>query len=80
MLFAHILFCLLRSCCPFDCAVNLMYKQYIHWTRKELDVNSIHHGLDYFHRQCDNRHVKMDVELELIRSALDVLTRSYDTS
>jgi hypothetical protein len=47
MLFACIFFRLLRSCCPFDCAVNSAYKQYIHWKKYELDVNSIHHGLDW---------------------------------
>jgi hypothetical protein len=30
MLFARISFRLLRSCCPFDRAVNLAYKLYIH--------------------------------------------------
>ncbi len=79
MLFAHISFHLLRSCCPFDCAVNSAYKQYIHWKKYELDVNSICHGLDYFHWQCNNRHIKMDAESELIRGALDILTRLYDT-
>jgi hypothetical protein len=48
MLFACISFRLLRSCHPFDRAVNSAYKQYIHWKRYELDVNSICHGLDYF--------------------------------
>ncbi len=78
-LFACISFCLLHSCCPFDHAVNLAYKQYIHRKRYELDVNSICHGLDYFHQQCNNRHIKMDAELELICGALDVLTWLYDT-
>jgi hypothetical protein len=32
---------------PFDCAVNSAYKQYIHWKRYELDVNSICRGLDW---------------------------------
>ncbi len=79
MIFVCISFHLLRSCCPFDHAVNSAYKQYIHWKRYELDVNSICHGLDYFHRQCNNRHIKMDVESELICGALDILTRLYDT-
>jgi hypothetical protein len=35
MLFACISFRILRSCCPFDCAFKLAYRQYIHWTRKE---------------------------------------------
>jgi hypothetical protein len=46
MLFACISFHLLRSCSPFDRAVNSVYKHYIHWKRYELDVNSICHGLD----------------------------------
>jgi hypothetical protein len=79
MLFAFISFCILCSCCPFDRAVKSAYKQYIHWTRKEFNVNSICNGLDYFHRKCDNLHIRMDVELELLCGALDVLARSYDT-
>jgi hypothetical protein len=79
MLFACISFRLLHSCCHFNHAVNLAYKQYIHLKRYELDVNSIHHGLDYFHQQCNNRHIKMDAESELICSAIDILTQSYDT-
>jgi hypothetical protein len=79
MLFTCISFRLLCSCCPFDCDVNSAYKQYIYWKRYKLGVNSICHGLDYFHRQCNNRHIKMDAKLELICGALDVLTRLYDT-
>jgi hypothetical protein len=79
MLFACISFRILRSWCPFDCAVKSAYKQYIHWTRKEFDVNSICNGLDYFHWQCDNRHIRMDVESELLCGAFDVLARSYNT-
>jgi hypothetical protein len=79
MLFACISFCLLRSCRPSNCAVNSVYKQYIHWKRYELDVNSIHHGLDYFYWQCNKSHIKMDAESKLICGALDVLTRSYNT-
>ncbi len=79
MLFAHISFCLLRSCRPFDRAVKSVYKKYIQWKRYDWDVNSIRHGLDSFHRQCNNKHIKMDVESELLRGALDVLARSYDT-
>jgi hypothetical protein len=79
MLFACISFRILHSCCPFDRAVKSAYKQYIHWTRKEFNVNSICNGLDYFHRKCDNMHIRMDVELELLCSALDVLAWSYDT-
>jgi hypothetical protein len=73
MLFTRVSFRVLRSCCPFDCAVKLAYKQYIHWTKKEFDANSIRNGLDYFHRQCNKRHIKMDVESESLRGAVDVL-------
>jgi hypothetical protein len=87
MLFARITLHILRSCCPFDCAVKLAYKKYIQWTKQGYDANSIRNGLDYFHRQCNNRHIRMDVESELLRGALDVLAlssldilaRSYDT-
>jgi hypothetical protein len=79
MLFACISFSVLCSCCPFDHAVKLAYKQYNHWMRKEFDVSSICNGLDYFHQQCNNRHIRMDVELELLCGALDVLAWSYDT-
>ncbi len=73
MLFTRISFRILRSCCPFDCAVKSAYKQYIHWTKKEFDANSIRNGVDYFHRQCNKRHIKMDVESELLCGAADVL-------
>jgi hypothetical protein len=79
MLFAPISFCILHSCRPFDRAVRSAYKQYIHWTRKEFYVNSICKGLDYFHWKCNNMHIRMDVELELLCGALDVLARLYDT-
>jgi hypothetical protein len=64
---------------PFDRAVKSAYKQYIHWMKKEFVANSIRNGLDYFHRQCNNRHIRMDVELELLCSALDVLAWSHET-
>ncbi len=79
MLFACISFRILRSCCPFDRAVKSAYKKYILWTKTNIDANYICIGLDYFHRQCDNRHIRMDVESELLRGPLDVLTQSYDT-
>jgi hypothetical protein len=79
MLFACIFFCLLHSCRPFDCAVNSAYKKYIQWKWYDWDVNSICHRLDYFHRQCNNRHIKMDAELESIHGALDIMTRLYTT-
>jgi hypothetical protein len=79
MLFACISFRILRSCCPFDCAVKLAYKKYILWMKTKIDANYIRIGLDYFHRQCNNRHIRMDVEPELLCGALDVLTWSYDT-
>jgi hypothetical protein len=58
---------------------NRHTKKYIQWKRYDWDVNSICHGLDSFHLQCDNKHIKMDVELELLHGALDVLARSYNT-
>jgi hypothetical protein len=79
MLFACISFCILCRCCPFDHAVKLVYKQYIHGTRKEFNVNSICNGLDCFHRKCNSMHIRMDVESELLRGALDALAWLYDT-
>jgi hypothetical protein len=64
---------------PFDCSVKSAYKQYIHLTKKEFNVNSICNGLDYFHQKCDNMHIRMDVESELLFGALDVLAWLYDT-
>jgi hypothetical protein len=52
MLFTCISFRILCSFSPFNSAVKLAYKQYIHWTKKEFDVNSICNGLDYFHRNA----------------------------
>jgi hypothetical protein len=79
MLFACISFRILRSCRPFDRAVKSAYKKYILWMKTNIDANYIRIGLDYFHWQCNNRHIRIDVESELIRGALGVLTRSYDT-
>jgi hypothetical protein len=79
MLFACISFCLLCSCCLFNCAIKLAYKKYIQWKRYDWDVNFICHGLDSLHPQCIKRHIKMDAELELVLSALEVMTQSYNT-
>jgi hypothetical protein len=87
MLFACIYFRILSSCRPFDGAVKSAYKKYILWTKTNIDVNYIRIGLDSFHQQCNNRHIRMDVESELLRGALDVLAllsldvlaRSYNT-
>ncbi len=74
MLFASISFRFLRSCRPFDHAVKSAYNKYIQWKRYDWDVNSICHGLDSLHRQCNKRHIKMDAEPELIQGALNVMT------
>jgi hypothetical protein len=44
--------------------------------KQGYNANSICNGLDSLHRQCDNRHIRMDVESELLRSSLDVLILS----
>ncbi len=41
--------------------------------KKEFNANSIRNGLDYFNRQCNKRHIKMDEESELLCGAADVL-------
>jgi hypothetical protein len=79
MLFAFITFCILRSHCPFDCSEKLAYRRYIRWTKTNIDANYIHVKLDALHQKCNKRHIKMDVESELPRGALDVLTQSDDT-
>jgi hypothetical protein len=76
MLFARVTFRILRSYRPFDCAVKSCYKNYIQWTKQGYDANSIRNGLDSLHRQYNNRHIRMDVEPELLRGALDVLILS----
>jgi hypothetical protein len=79
MIFACVILRILRSRCPYDCAVKSAYRRYIHWTKTNIDANYIRVGLDALHQLCDKRHIKMDVDSELLRSAVDVLTRSYDT-
>ncbi len=79
MIFARVILRILSSCCHFDCAVKSAYRRYIRWTKTYIDSNYIRVGLDALHQLCNKRHIKMDVELELLRGAVDVLTRSYDT-
>ncbi len=62
MLFACISFRILRSCCPFDRAVKSAYKKYNLLSNTNIDANYICIGLECFHWQCDNRHIRMDVE------------------
>ncbi len=76
MLFAWVTFRILRSYRPFDCAVKSCYKKYVRWTKQGYDANSIRNGLDSLHQQCNNRHIRMDVESELLRGALDILILS----
>ncbi len=59
--------------------VKSAYRRYIRWTKTNIDANYIRVGLDALHQLCYKRHIKMDVESELLRGAVDVLTRSYDT-
>jgi hypothetical protein len=79
MIFARVILRILRSHCPFDCAVKSAYRRYIHWTKTNIDANYIRVGLDALHQLCGKRHIKMDVESEFLCGAVDVLTRSYDT-
>jgi hypothetical protein len=79
MIFARVILRILRSCCPFDCAVKSAYRRHIRWTKTNIDANYIQVGLDAPHQLCNKRHIKMDVESELLRGAVDVLTRPYDT-
>jgi hypothetical protein len=79
MIFARVILRILRSCFPFDCAVKSAYRRYIRWAKTNIDANYIRVGLDALHQLCDKRHIKMDVESELLCGAVDVLIRSYDT-
>jgi hypothetical protein len=47
--------------------------------KTNIDANYIRVGLDALHQLCDKRHIKMDVESELLCGTVDVLTPSYDT-
>ncbi len=79
MLFARVILRILRSRCPFDRAVKSAYRRYIRWTKTNIDATYIRDGLDALHQLCDKRHISMDEESELLRGAMDVLTRTYDT-
>ncbi len=79
MLFAHVSLRILHSRRPFDRAVKSAYRRYIRWTKTNIDATYIRDGLDALHQLCDKRHINMDVESELLRGAMDVLTRTYDT-
>ena len=79
MLFTHVTLRILRSHHPFDCSVKSAYRRYIRWTKTNINANYIRVGLDALHQLCDKRHIKMDVESELLRGAVDVLTWSYNT-
>ncbi len=52
------------------------YRRYIRWTKTNIDATYIRDGLDALHQLCDKRHVKMDVESELLRGAVDVLSHT----
>ncbi len=79
MLFTCVIFRILCSLYPFDRSVKSAYRKYIRWMKTKFNANDIRVGLDDLQQLCDKRHIKMDVELELLRGAVDVLTRSYDT-
>jgi hypothetical protein len=79
MLFPRVTFRILRSHRRFDRSVKSAYRRYIRWTKTNIDANYIRVKLDALHQKCDKRHIKMDVESESLRGALDVLTQSYDT-
>ncbi len=79
MLFARVILRILRSHQPFDCSVKSAYRRYIRWTKTNIDATYIQVGLDTLQQRCDKRHIKMDVESGLLRDAMDVLTRSYDS-
>jgi hypothetical protein len=79
MLFAHVILRILRSRHPFDRAVKSAYRRYICWTKTNINATYIRDGLDDLHQLCDKKHINMDVESELLRSAMDVLTWTYDT-
>ncbi len=70
---------ILRNHQPFDRAVKSAYRRYIRWTKMNIDATYIRVGLDILQQRCDKRHIKMDVESELLCGAMDVLTRSYDS-
>jgi hypothetical protein len=76
MLFARVTLRILRSHHPFDRSVKSAYKRYIRWTKPNINAIYIRDGLDALHQLCDKRHVKMDVESELLRSECFM---SYDT-
>jgi hypothetical protein len=76
MLFARVTLCILRSHLLFDHSVKLAYRRYICWMKTNIDATYIRDGLDALHQLCNKRQVKMDVELELLRGAVDVLSHT----
>jgi hypothetical protein len=74
MIFARVILRILHSRCPFDCAVKSAYSRYIRWTKTNIDATYIRHGLNTLHQLCDKHYIKMDVESESLRGAVDVLS------
>ncbi len=74
MIFACVTLRILRCHHPFDRSVKLAYRRYIRWTKTNIDATYIRDGLNALHQLCDKNHIKMDVESELLRGAVDVLS------
>jgi hypothetical protein len=73
-LFARVTLHILRCRHPFDCSVKSVYRRYIRWTKSNMNATYIRDGLNALHQLCNKNHTKMDVESELLRGAVDVLS------
>jgi hypothetical protein len=82
MIFARVNLRILRCHHPFDRSVKSAYRRYIHWTKRNIDATYIRDGLNALQQLCDKNHIKMDVESELLCSAVIVLSPVgfWDTS
>ena len=74
MIFARVNLRILRCHHPFDRSVKSAYKWYIYWTKRTIDATFICDGLNTLQQICNKDHIKMDLELKLLRGAADVLS------
>ena len=74
MILARVILRVLRCRYPFDCSVKSAYRKYIRWTKTNIDATFVRDRLNFVHHKCDKYNIKMDVELKLLHSAVDVLS------
>ena len=74
MILARVILRVLRCRYPFDCSVKSAYRKYIRWMKTNIDATFVRDRLNFVHHKCDKYNIKMDVELKLLHSAVDILS------